>query len=167
MLHPPTATNSIRLARTLLSSHLSALCEWNGRARDGGSTGTSDDDSEPDTAVSASGFVAAVGSSHYPSKPIPASTQFRPGPSIDGSEGSGYWDGNFEGASDAGTKAAASNPADMKTTGSGSLDDRPRQHRPSRPTRQRLSPSPPPESQPQSTPRSYARKASGSAPTTS
>ncbi|KIJ52850.1 hypothetical protein M422DRAFT_242782 [Sphaerobolus stellatus SS14] len=131
----PQPRNSIRLARALPPSLLSALCEWDGGMDESSSTSTSDDGSEPDTALSASGSVAAAGWSHYPNKPITASTQVRPGPRSSGyssgtshntntvmsapgstSNGSGCWDGSFEGASDAGTKAAASNTADMKTT---------------------------------------------------
>ncbi|KIJ33886.1 hypothetical protein M422DRAFT_264010 [Sphaerobolus stellatus SS14] len=56
----------------------------NGNGWMDGSTSTSDDGSEPDTAVSTSGSVAAAGWSHYPSKPFPASTQFRPGPRSSG-----------------------------------------------------------------------------------
>ncbi|KIJ52883.1 hypothetical protein M422DRAFT_242828 [Sphaerobolus stellatus SS14] len=85
----------------------------------------SDDGSESDTAVSASGSVAVAGWPHYPSKPIPASTQFRPGPSTDGSDGGGYWNGSFDGASDTGTKATLSNPADMKRTGTCSVSGDP------------------------------------------
>ncbi|KIJ33902.1 hypothetical protein M422DRAFT_264034 [Sphaerobolus stellatus SS14] len=131
----PQPRNSIRLARALPPSLLSAICEWDGRMDGSSSTSTSDDGAEPDTALSASGSVAAAGWSHYPNKPIPVSTQVCPGPRSPGyssgtlhntntvmsapgstSEGSGCWDGSFEGASDADTKAAASNPADMKTT---------------------------------------------------
>ncbi|KIJ52874.1 hypothetical protein M422DRAFT_242816 [Sphaerobolus stellatus SS14] len=130
--------NSIRLAQALPPS-LSALCGWDGRMDDSSSTSTSDDGSEPDTALSASGSVAAAGSalglgdqvnsargpatSFRFDDPVPGSSSGMPHNTTtvmsapgSTSDGSGCWDGSFEGTSDAGTKAAASNPADMKTT---------------------------------------------------
>ncbi|KIJ52919.1 hypothetical protein M422DRAFT_242870 [Sphaerobolus stellatus SS14] len=81
---PPTHNQETLSAPHERYRHLFFRRYGNGNGWIDGSTSTRDDGSEPDTTVSVSGSVAAAGWSHYPSKPIPASTQFRPGPRSSG-----------------------------------------------------------------------------------